>query len=123
MNAEQIRKLEANRETDALIAEKVMGWESQYIEYGGSGGEYVWILPDGIRQHEPDVPSYSTDIAAAYQMEERIAELGLIDEYCKQLNKIANVHWDEGVRQPQRWQLIHATPEDRCKAALMAVEK
>jgi hypothetical protein len=64
---------------------------------------------------------YSTDIAAAYQMEERIAELGLIEEYCFQLNAIANAHFDRAYyRQPQRWQLIHATPEDRCRAALLA---
>jgi len=62
--------MEAGREMDALVAE-LMGWESQYIEYGGSAGEYVWVLPDGKWQHEPDVPEYSTDIAAAWLVVEK----------------------------------------------------
>ena len=100
-----IDKMEACRELDALVAERVMGW-LKHERYG--------LI---------SVPPYSTDISAAWQMEDRIAELGLIEEYCFQLNSIANAHLDRDYfRQPQRWQLIHATPEDRCRAALKAVE-
>ena len=93
-----MNNMEAGREMDALI--------DKLIKEDEPPGFWLW----------------STDIAAAWRLEERIAELGLIDEYCVYLNAIANTHWDEGKRQPQQWQLIHATPEDRCRAASMAVE-
>ena len=59
-----------NRELDTKVAE-FMGWESQYIEYGGAGGEYVWIMPNGKWQSEPDVPEFSTDISAALPVLEK----------------------------------------------------
>jgi hypothetical protein len=128
-----IDEMEAGRELDALVAERVMGWKFIPLpKRNRSGlcincGRAVWDDPRN-RQTELGICNeedcrYSTDIAAAWLVEERIAELGLIDEYCIELNAIANAHWDDGKRQPQRWQLIHATPEDRCRAALKAVEK
>ena len=94
-----------NRELDAKVAERVMG------------NRPAWGL---------EVLPYSTDISEAYQMEERIAELGLIEEYCIHLNKISNANLDELRymihRPPLCWQLLHATPEDRCLAALKAVD-
>ena len=64
---------------------------------------------------------YSESIADAYQMEERIAELGLIDDYiiilCASVYDkylIESIHDKSGL-----WHLTHATPEERCKAALM----
>jgi hypothetical protein len=103
-----------DRELDAAVAEKVMGWTAERKP----GLPHMWIPPGHfISGWRP-----STDIATAWQVEERIAELGLIDEYCLHLNAIANAHWEGGERQPQRWQLVHALPEDRCRAALKAVE-
>ena len=65
-------------------------------------------------------PRYSTDIAAAYQVEERIEELGLWRKYCWELIKIVSAKASDEML--QTWYLIHATPEDRCRAALKAVE-
>ena len=61
----------------------------------------------------------STSISAAWLVEERIAELGLIDEYCWEIIKLASTKKGDP---PQQWNLIHATPEDRCRAALKAME-
>ena len=103
-----------NRELDAKVATDVMGWTAERKP----GLPHLWLPPGHfIYGWRP-----STDIAAAMQVEERIEEMGLIEEYCMHLNEIANAHWDGIKRQPQRWQLIHATPEDRCLAALKAVE-
>ena len=117
-----IDKMEG-RELDAKIAE-LMGIKvikiANYAKFKEAPLTHYWVRGDN--GFFP--PAYSRDIAAAYQMEERIAELGLIEEYCFQLNAIANEHKDRDYcRQPQRWQLIHATPEDRCRAALKAMEK
>jgi len=93
MNAEQIRNMEAGRELDALVAERVMGrkW-------------YTMVTPGGERSmmHEPghvliyltekyglvpgrteigfvdmsSIPAYSTDIGAAWEVVERLLEMG-----------------------------------------------
>ena len=102
-----IDKLEG-RELAVLVHERIFGESVPDV----SPNDSWWI-------HLPDYPG---DISAAWLVEERIAELGLIDEYCRHLNDIANARWDAGEKLGRSWQLIHATPEDRCRAALKAVE-
>ena len=63
---------------------------------------------------------YSENIADAYQMEERIAELGMEKEYGKHLCISVDQLWYLQEFKDV-WSLIHATPEERCKAALMMV--
>ena len=130
-----IDKLEG-REMDALVAERVMGCEKVYWrELNGNKQVFCDCLDEFDirgRLHEArnaNIPMllayYSTDIAAAWLVEERIKELGLIEEYCMQLNRIANNTWDwrDGMKNALLWQLIHATPEDRCRAALKALDR
>ena len=55
--------MEAGREMDALVAEKVMGWKRvphAHPEIEAAGG--MWLTPRGPRM----CPAYSTDIAAAW---------------------------------------------------------
>ena len=133
--------MKAGRELDAKVAE-FMEWDGCHVIHYCEDTWYNYCRNDGCYESgasdenimmwnggDPPIPGckgyplYSTDISAAWLVEERIAELGLIEEYCFQLNAIANIHLDRDYyRQPQRWQLIHATPEDRCLAALAAVE-
>ena len=93
-----------SRHRDIEVGEKVMGWEKKHWD---------WAFT---------LPHYTRDITATYQMEERIQELDYIEEYCYQLRRITNMNWDAGVRLPQTWQLIHASPEDRCLAAIRTME-
>lgn len=64
-------KLDAGRELDALIAEKVMGWTwDESTAWSPSGGR-------NSRTGRPDdpwwwLPHYSTDIAAAWEVFEKI---------------------------------------------------
>lgn len=115
--------MEAGREMDAAIAE-LMGLKvykvANHAKFKEAPLTYHWYCEDsdGITT----VPKhYSTDIAMTYQMEERIAELGLIGKYCKYLNDIANARWDAGEKLGRSWQLIHASPDDRCRAALLTL--
>lgn len=63
-----IDKMEAGRELDALIAEKVMGLERCGCKCGLFLNEY----------HEPFLePHYSTDIAAAWEVVEKLNSMGL----------------------------------------------
>lgn len=64
--------MEAGRELDALIAEKVMGWS--YKPYYNGGGEWV---KDGRKVafggfDGGSLPRYSTDIAAAWLVVEKM---------------------------------------------------
>ena len=101
----------------------IVGWElcnkGDLDPFGNKARLYYYPDPGFLTT----VPEYSRDITAAWLVEERIEELDLIDEYCIQLTQIVNSHWDEGADyHPFRWELIHATAEDRCRAALMAAE-
>ena len=63
----------ASRQTDALIAEKVFGWEIEWI--GGEPNRH-WRPDDGRTGRWNDLlPKYSTDIAAAWQIVEQITKV------------------------------------------------
>ncbi len=65
--------MKAGRELDALVAEKVMGWVFQKatrpFEYPG------WSLPNGDFKNIAELPPVSTNIAAAWQVVEKVREL------------------------------------------------
>jgi len=107
--------MKAGREMDTKVAE-FMGWESQYIEYGGAGGEYVWVMPNGKWQHEPDVPEYSTDIKAAWLVVEKMRERSRIEIIDDGMSWVVGLHdLDVLVSAP-------TAPEAICLAALAAVD-
>ena len=71
------------RELDALVAEKVMGlrfvWRSQLTDhYGYNAG--VWTIPTkwGTMDLTEEPPRYSTDIAAAWEVVEKMREDGFL---------------------------------------------
>lgn len=70
----EVEELKAGRELDALIAEKVMGWQEVRVGVGDDGIEGLMGVPDS-----PDpwrsaywVPAYSIDIAHAWQVVEKL---------------------------------------------------
>ena len=68
-----------SREIDALVAEHVMGWENNWDSPGRGGmwGIMDWIIEeDGSRTpvRAADFPSYSDDIAAAFEVIAKIQE-------------------------------------------------
>lgn len=65
-----IDKMEAGRELDALVAEKVMGWNV----CGTADNDRAGIAP-GQTASAVRIPPYSTDIAAAWEVVERIIEI------------------------------------------------
>lgn len=61
------------RKLDALVAEKVMGWKDIS---GPDHGIDMWQTPEGHRGiRGKDIPSYSTDIAAAWEVAEKLSQL------------------------------------------------
>jgi hypothetical protein len=65
-------------------------------------------------------PNYSTDIAAAYEMEAVVIELELGYRYADELDAL--IARTSRLGMARRWDLIHATAEQRCRAALAAVD-
>jgi len=71
--------VKAGRKMDALVVEEVMGWQpatvhSSLFKPGASPNYPGYRLPDGTAKHGGDIPSYSTDIAAAMQVWEKLRE-------------------------------------------------
>lgn len=115
-----ILEMSPSREMDALVAEKVMGWYK--VRLMTSGNRTDWEgFPPGV-YGSTRVRRYSKDISAAYEMEDKVysvsAEMGLI--YARYLIDVMNLGENRNLSTLAK--LIHATPEQRCKAALMAME-
>lgn len=76
------------REIDCLIAEKVMGWtdvgrhENCTACHGRSG--HTEFVPHGLPPsytHRQQVPHYTLDIAAAWQVVEKLRQKGVVNEH------------------------------------------
>ena len=107
-----------HRELDAKIAE-LMGLPVKYHTNNPNNERFYYLDVPDHNGMCPDLPHYSRDISAAYQMEERIKELGLEEKYINRLIRLL------GISAPyldQLFILVHATPEDRCRAAVLAAE-
>lgn len=81
----------------------------------------------GVNLTERETARYSTDIAAAWAMEEHIAHLDLWVKYGTSLAEIVGkVDLSESEFRIisvslKPWDLCHASPKNRCLAALKAV--
>ena len=67
------------------------------------------------------IPRYSESIEAAFQLEDRIAELGLQRQYYRALVNVVATSISD--RLFQWFDLVHATAEQRCRAAIAAAQK
>lgn len=72
--------MQAGRELDALVAEKVMGWIGPIVWIEDEMGCDPYMFPPGVIVSERDndrmVPVYSTGIAAAWMVVDRMEERG-----------------------------------------------
>lgn len=125
-----------DRELEVRVAHDVMGW--RFVRQGGMRVDSFLLPPDEVAwyidkyvitkptdedfQHDGKatrVPKFSTDIGAAMQVEDRIEQIGKCREYCDALARVVGVT-NLGVK--DFWNLIHATPRQRCLAALATTE-
>jgi len=114
------------REIDALIAEKVMGWKLSKQQISIEGWADVWRNEDGEimaydREWKP-----TSEISDAWQVEEKIhSEAGPeIAAYIVALNEITFGDFYAGRALDNYgtlWRMVHASPLNRCLAALEAV--
>lgn len=108
---------------DRAIAERVFGWER--VEGQTALAPFAYRRPDGHIVHPYSAPSYSSSIRAAMEVEDRIAGLGKQGDYIAALWDVMGA--DRGVNFwtasniEAFWLCIHATAEQRCRAALAAI--
>lgn len=112
LTIEAVLNMEAGRELDEIIAERIFNFKDFYW----SGGERHY----GPQYQYNVLPYYSADIKAAWKVEEQILDFHLTSCYSYWLSKI--VRSDMTIIAPSFY-AAHAAPVDRCKAALIAVIK
>ena len=130
MNADE---MEAGRELDELVV-SAMGWHiSSWADETDGGyqlfdadGRYKakWDAPEGFK-HEL-APRHrwspSTDIAAVWKMEEMIEQRGFNLRYTQMLMTVLLFEGFTPEHDEELWwALIHASPIQRCRAALKAI--
>lgn len=79
-------------------------WIGKYVKNEKTGNEYI-------------LPSYSTDISAAWEVEAVMRTDELLWKYTSNIKKI--ILMDKGFC--NEYLMMHAAPDVRCKAALLAV--
>jgi hypothetical protein len=135
--------VKVGRELDALIAEKVMGWrllKQMVIPPKAIAGLPSGIKDDGKVEYK-DIPPYSTDIAAAWTVVEKIKKLKVVRKDALGNDITLDFHIScDGDRWLAEWHFCssyaegsddiseHSVFEDTpphaiCLAALKAVEK
>jgi len=122
-------KLEAGEELDALVAENVMGWLRIPSELNGQ--QKIVVPPDG-NPHPMDwwwgrsvyglVPKYSTDIAAAWEVVERLERDGIFLWKLGREDHLPNWHVSMGRNHgPDIESEGPTAPLAICRAALAAI--
>lgn len=110
--------MDAGRELDTLIAEKVMGYHRATESEPYWNSLAVWVEENGERWEQ--IPDYSTDIAAAWQVVEHLHGRVVID------------HWSRGAYKvmiylPAKPPSVEASAESAplaiCRAALAALSR
>ena len=118
-----IDELPAGRELDALVAERVMGWhitdaikKPGQDDYGVAPGQVgvLWVVR---------VPDYSTDIAAAWQVVERLIKLDAFVSLDYDFQNVDSEKWSVTfiTRKAIDCESGETAPLAICRAALKAV--
>lgn len=143
-------EMPAGREMDALVAEKVMGWRA----WAERRGDYTYIVFQLPGEREPfakyrnpeaeraryapiafadidemkhvvcDIPRYSTEIAAAWEVVSALGERAPFPQYLEVANRYSDAAWiakvfEGGVMVAEAY--ADTAPLAICRAALAAV--
>ena len=106
-----------NDQLDREIVRTVMGWKLiRQLDH------HEWLYQDHTETHIRIPTDFhpTTDISQAFQVEDRIKKLDLSYIYGEHLMQIIIDDYTEVVS--EKYLLAHATPLQRCQAALKAVK-
>ena len=117
MTSQGIDAMEASRRLDCLVARRVMGWTDIY-ENGYTADYRGW---EPARGYE-DVPHYSSDIAAAWQVIEKLKDSGW-DIHLRINRHGRGVElYGDNYKRPEVDVIAETSPLAICRAALIAFE-
>jgi len=127
MTHNEVLAMKPGRELDALVAEKVMGW----VEFSpidptidfGVHGKYRWnYAKDPKDGKQKPIPWYSEDIAAAWEVVEKMLERGGCEIGCYGSKNGAKWFEVNVITMNGEVTVTAQTPAEAiCKAALLAV--
>lgn len=141
LTREQILAMKPGRELDALVAEKVMGWKRRQcsvftdiqwlmsLDTDGQDVLGVTYRSDAAPIYWQGLPDYSTSIAAAWEVVEKVTEHFAARKHrtaefgCHQFGRWWKAYWTQVVDTcPPEWHArCDSLPEAICKASLLAV--
>ena len=86
---------EEARRIDQAIAEKVMGWIRPRPEWVKLTPDSPWVNPENGKGYHPiEIPNYSTNIAAAWEVVEKLErEFKLVQFHLRHLIGIKTSKW------------------------------
>lgn len=117
LTREEILRRNPGPELDALVAKHVMGWTT-----GESWGGIYWVDLDKCNRYEKTVFKPSRYINIAWEVESIFdQDTPLREDYAIELHNVMGLMLHEPTTLNNIYQFAHATPEQRCKAALLAV--
>lgn len=111
-------ELEPGRELDHAVASKIMGWE--YKRWAVDRRHMMWHSPEG---HADNVPRFSTEIAAAWEVVENVVARGYDADFG--LRRDFTVpQWEATFASPDKvfyWAIAPTVQLAICQAALKTV--
>lgn len=99
-----------------------MGWVKRYSP---DPTIYAWEKPNGERMTAADLPQFSSRPVASGWLLDEIEQRSLQDRYLMALSHILKdipLPYDKGVMPPFLWLVLRATPEQRARAFLKAID-
>jgi hypothetical protein len=125
--------MKPGRELDKLIAERVMGQtvgRKNFDGFGGRAGDPIILTPGGPYNWE-ECPDYSTDIAAAWEVVEKLLaepgkgfEISVGHMFKRHKDKSETKYWECFIEDEKERRFIEeadTAPHAICLAALKAV--
>lgn len=104
---------------------RAIGWKHEPRFKGDVSG--YWIRPDGRRYITEDLPDFISSLDDCQLVEDEIERRSRQMHYLGHLGDVVGVHrssWDNrDALIAVCWLLLRATPEQRCQAALRALEE
>ena len=117
-----IRELDPGPELDHLLARLIRTAWAKAGPDAAMADRQPPEVPTGSSEGA-STPQYSTDLSAAFELEEQIGALGLAGRYVSWLTDIASpghsiLMWARGPYEEDVFPLVHASAHERCLAIL-----
>ncbi|OME59466.1 hypothetical protein [Paenibacillus odorifer] len=119
LTREEIQGMKSGKKLNDLVMQHIFKMKKEPV-----GESFTWVYEvDGkIMDWRPHYFNPSADISAAWEVEEFIAKRNDHGWYVRALCDVVGTPRDgTRVLAMDDWRMLHAKPEQRCKAALLAV--